>query len=372
VTPRPSELAAEVRWSKDRIVFSACNEDTRSEVRALRPSAARRLVCVTAGGGRVLSLLAERPDEILAIDLNPCQNFLLELKIAAIRMLGHGAFLELMGVRPCTARLAHYGRVRPALSAAARRFFDDRAHELAPGVLYAGALERFFARIALVMRLVRPSTLGRLFACRDLGEQQRVLARFETPLFRLVGENLARRSVMRLFSGDPGYYRHLPDDFPIHSAVYECVSRYMWNHLVRANPLLSLVFFGRYVDETAMPAYLHASGFAKVQSSIAHVRIEIETGTVADVLAARPAGSFDAYSLSDICSYLDETSFEQLFDQVVRTARADARVCSRGCLAHPRLAPGVSRRFRRDRALENRLGFHDHAMVHRFLVAEVA
>jgi hypothetical protein len=55
-------------------------------------------------------------------------------------------------------------------------------------------------------------------------------------------------------------------------------------------------------------------------------------------------------------------------DEIMRTARADARLCSRGIFVHRPLPPAHVHHVRRDHNLERRLSFDDLAMVHEFLV----
>src|SRR5690606_11600581 len=60
-----------VRWARDSILFSSCNEDTACELRALGDLSGARVFAVTAGGGRVLSRLVGGPATIVAVDLTP-------------------------------------------------------------------------------------------------------------------------------------------------------------------------------------------------------------------------------------------------------------------------------------------------------------
>src|SRR5215471_5142215 len=113
-----------VAWNKESIIFSACQEDSRSELAAFGPLHGKHVFAVTAGGGRVLNLLIDRPRAITAVDLNPAQNALLELKIAAVRGLDHGVYLRFLGVRIAEDRLAVYERqLRQQLSSGAQRYF---------------------------------------------------------------------------------------------------------------------------------------------------------------------------------------------------------------------------------------------------------
>ena len=64
------------------------------------------------GGDRLLALLAARPSRIAAVDFRPAQLHLLELKLAAVRGLRRGEYLELMGLRPSRRRRILYQEIR--------------------------------------------------------------------------------------------------------------------------------------------------------------------------------------------------------------------------------------------------------------------
>jgi S-adenosylmethionine-diacylglycerol 3-amino-3-carboxypropyl transferase len=361
-----------VSWERGTIVFSACNEDSQSEIRAFGSLAGKRLLCVTAGGGRVLNLVSQRPERICAVDLNPAQNALLELKIAGMRALDHARYLAFLGARPSRDRVATYDRLRAGLSDGARTFFDARLPLIEDGVLLQGKLERFLGRLSKVMRLGHPIGLTHLFAFEDIAAQREFMARFDTLLWRTLARNLARRWVMQVFSGDPGFYRYVPEDIALHHAIYDRVHRYFWNHLARENAVLQLVFFGRYVYEPALPFYLNAATFERTKAALDHVHIETITATVDDALDYGAAEAFDAFSISDISSYLDDDAHARLFERVVRSARAGAVLCSRSNIHHRALTPEVARRIARDTALEQQLAIDDHSCVHEFLVGKIA
>lgn len=368
---RLPERTATVTWARDHILFSSCNEDSRSELQAFGSLARKRVFCVTAGGGRVLSLLLARPAEIWAVDLNPAQNYLLELKIAGMRALDHGAYLRFLGVRPCRDRLATYQQLRPHLSAAAQLFFERQPALLDNGILLQGRLERYLRRAAVVLRLVQPLGTRRLFGCSELEEQRRLLDRVDHPLFRFVAETLGRRTVLRLFSGDPGFYRHVPRDVPLHREIVDGFMTHFRHHLARDNPLFQLVFFGRWTHESALPPYLNAATYEQAQAALRDTRLVMVTNTVAGALAGTGPDAVDAFSLSDISSYLDDAEHAELFDAVLRVARPGAKLCSRSNIVHRPLTPAQASRIERDRALEARLAVSDHSCVHKFLIGTV-
>jgi S-adenosylmethionine-diacylglycerol 3-amino-3-carboxypropyl transferase len=360
-----------VSWARGTIVFSACNEDSLSEIKAFGSVEGKRLLCVTAGGGRVLNLIAGKPAEVCAVDLNPAQNALLELKIAGMRELDHAAYLEFLGARPSSTRLATYERLRRRLSPGAQSFFDARGPVVSGGVLMQGKLEQFLSRLAKLMRLAHPFGVSRLFAFDDLAEQRRFLERWDMLLWRAIAKNVARRWVMQVFSGDPGFYRYVPEEIALHRAIYDRVYGYFWNHLARENPLMQIVFFGRYVYEPALPIYLNAASYERTKAALEHVHIETVTATVHDALDYGASKAFDAFSISDISSYLDDAAHHHLFERVVQAARPGAILCSRSNIHHRPLAAEHAQRIRRDPALEQGLAIDDHSCVHEFLVGTI-
>jgi len=362
-----------IPWSRytDRICYSACNEDTYSELLALRLRPGSRVLCITGGGGRVLNLLLDRPAEIWAVDVNPCQGALLELKIAAMRAMSHQAYLHFMGVHPSPTRRADYDALRPAMSPAARGYFDAHPDMIEGGVLFRGNLERYLQWTARLTQLVRGRWVRRLFSFEDIAAQRRFVEGWNRPFWRFVAHTLCRRGILDLFSRDPGFWRFVPPDVPLHQRICDSIYRYLFNHLARESHLLQLVFFGRYTYEPAMPPYLKAGCYERIQAALATTEIRVLTGQIADVLRTASDASVDAFSITDVSSYLSEHAFHDLMDEILRTARPGARLCSRGIFVHRDIAPEHARRLDRDPALERQLASDDLAMIHEFLVAGI-
>lgn len=362
---------ASVAWNKESILFSACQEDTRSELSALGPLQGKRVFAVTAGGGRVLNLLIEKPSAITAVDLNPAQNALLELKIAALRSLEHGEYLRFLGIREADDRLDIYERkLRAQLSFGARRFFDGIPKHVAAGILFQGKMERYLRVGAKVLKLGHPFGLKNLLDARDLDEQRKAMARWETPFWKSVAHLVGNKHVIAKLSGDPGFYRNLPPKPPLHEVLYDRVHRHLKHNLLRENSFLQLVLHGRYVYEDVLPIYLNANTFDQLKAALRETKIDIQTTTVQDALESDRSG-FDSFSISDICSYLDPEPSYRLFDLVLSSANPGARLCSRSNIFHKPLAPEHAARVAREPELEARLSLHDHATVHEFVVGEI-
>ncbi len=146
--------------------FSSANEDGATELQAL--AGAKRILCLTGSGTRPLDMLLSNADEVVALDINPTQNALLELKIAAIRALDHRAFLAFVGVDTGEERHSIYQRLRPTLSSPARDIWDRNRAMIDAGVWHAGKWEKLLLWNARFLKLLRGKDIERLMSLSDI------------------------------------------------------------------------------------------------------------------------------------------------------------------------------------------------------------
>ncbi len=365
---------ATVRWEKysHRINYSADNEDSSTEIEALLNGARSRLISITAGGGRVLSLLVNQPKEVWAVDVNPCQCYLLELKLAALRTFDYSAFIAFMGIAPSDTRREAYHAIRLQLSPEAAAYFDRNIRYIEKGVLFQGNLERFFGLTSKVVHLPLFSDFRRLFDFDDLEEQREYLnKKWESLFWRGLKNLLCRKTFLYLVADDPGFLRYLPKELPVHEAIFGCIYRYLWNNLAKENHLLSLIVFNCYINQPSVPHYLQKGAFEKIKAALVEAEIKIINGLIGDILKEAPEDSFNGYSISDIASYMSKPTFYELLDNIIRTSRAGAKVCARHCLIPLNLPVRYDDSVRRNRQLEQKFAKHDHAMVHEYLVGDI-
>ena len=99
------------------LIYNACIENPAADRAAFDLSPDDRVLVITSGGCNALDYLLAGAGAVAAVDLNPCQNALLEFKVAAIRSLDHAAFWELFGAgRSPHAREMYHDAVRRRLS----------------------------------------------------------------------------------------------------------------------------------------------------------------------------------------------------------------------------------------------------------------
>lgn len=315
--------------SEDALHFAQVREDPELEIRALAVGAGETAVVVGSGGCTALSLLAAGAGRVVAVDVNPAQNHLLELKLAAVTGLSRARAVRFLGGwdMPAAVRLRAYRRLRPRLSPAAREYWDARSSAVGRGVLEAGTTERYLRVAAALLRwLVHPARrIRRLLACATLDEQRAFFAREWNnrrwrALFALVGGKAALRRVYR-----PDFFRHARQArFAEH--FRERLEHTLTRIPVGRNYFLHQLLTGRYpADPAALPPYLADAHALRGAAE----RLRIVDGGYTSFLATLTDASVDAFALSNICEWMPIPAIDALFAEIRRTARPGARLVLR-------------------------------------------
>jgi S-adenosylmethionine-diacylglycerol 3-amino-3-carboxypropyl transferase len=351
-----------------KINYSSSNEDSLSEIKALKICETDRVLCITGSGARPLDLLIAKPAEIVSLDFNPCQNHLLELKMRAIAGLDHEDFLEFMGVRPSNQRAEIYQGLREGISAEARNFWDGNIRMIRKGVIYQGGWEKYFKQLALVIGLVRKSLLQAIFSSREPGRQARLWSEvWDSAEWRIFLRLVSQRVVWKYIFRDPGFYRYVSEDFSIYDYLENRFEHAFKTVRLRESAFAALLFWGRFHE--ALPLYLQKESYETLRKNL-H-RIRFVTRPLGNFLDECKKNSFNKYSLSDFSSYTDEREYERIWHGVLRTATVGARICERQFLVKKNLPAGVQPHVRRESRLENELEETDDSIFFSFVVAEV-
>jgi len=113
------------------------------------PESGDTVVSIASAGDNALALLAEGPERVIAVDLNPVQLACVRMRVAMYRVLSHEHFLELMGSRPSGRRRHLLDQVAVTLTLEDQAFWAGLKDEVAKyGVGGVGKFERVSARFA--------------------------------------------------------------------------------------------------------------------------------------------------------------------------------------------------------------------------------
>jgi betaine lipid synthase len=87
---------------KNEFIYAFTWEDSRVDLRLLKMDPTDTVLCITSAGDNLLDyIVSASPKRVHAVDLNPNQNHLLELKVAAYQALTYEEFWQIFGEGRC-------------------------------------------------------------------------------------------------------------------------------------------------------------------------------------------------------------------------------------------------------------------------------
>lgn len=327
------------------LVYNACWEDPAVDRQALQLGPDDSLMLITSAGCNALDYALQGPATIHAVDANPRQNALLELKIAGIRTLAAEDFFAIFGKGfHAGIRQLYRQHLRPELSLFARRFWDQHYQWFASpqGSFYFHGLAGLVARSFRSYLRMRPELAGDielLLAASTLQEQrsiydERIAAALWTPTLKWV---LGRQLTMSLL-GVPHPQRRLvqqqhPDGIAgfIRAAI-EDVFRTL---PVRDNYFWRVYLTGSYSRECC-PAYLKRDNFLALKAGLVDC-IELHTCTVTEFLRSGDEliSRFVLLDHMDWMSSYYPTALLEEWSAILQRAAPGARLLLRSAHASP-------------------------------------
>lgn len=353
-----------------RLSYSFGNEDWSTEQKALKIQPSDRVVCITASGDRPLHLLLDESQEIIALDANPIQNFLLELKVAAMQQLSHEEYLSFLGAAPGKNRLDTLKRLSNHLSPGAAEYWKRHKKRINAGVLYQGAIERRVILLARFVCFLRGNMIKKLFEINNIEEQKAFVAKeWHRGWWKKLIVAALSPKCAKLILKDPGLYAHKDPSIVAGKYIYDRLSEGLTKNIAKESIFISLFLKGK-VEKEAFPPYLTADGFNTIKPRLKGIKSH--TADLLSYLEAAPPNHFDCFSLSDVASYISSEDFKRLTYAVYRTAKPGARFCFREFLSKHQIPEGLRPLFIRDKALEENLEKEDRCYVYRFMVGHIS
>ncbi len=347
-----------------KLIFTVSWEDPACDDAALRIKPGETVMCVTSGGCNTLDFLLKDPRAVYAVDINPSQSYVLELKIAAMQQLGHRDFLRFAGILPSSDRIGTYRLVKNGLSTPASLFWDYHHSIIGDGFLFQGKYDQFVSVIGkLITFIQRQKHVNGLLDCSTLSDQQ--------AYYEHNWENWKTRAIFNLF-----YNKHvlgkigLKTDYFHFAAGSDSFSRSFLAKFKRAActiPITGNYFFhvyltGRYRSLTEVPEYLREEQYEVIKSRLD--RISVVTHDVKKWLAGQPNDSIDCFALSNICELMSIEDTHETFSQVARKAANGARICFRNLIIPRSVPEDLQHMIRRDDILSDTLVHNDRSFVY--------
>jgi S-adenosylmethionine-diacylglycerol 3-amino-3-carboxypropyl transferase len=351
------------------ILYAQCWEDPEIDREAFGIEPDDTVFSITSGGCNTLTFLLDNPRAVFALDLNPHQNYQLDIKIGAFAALPYGEMLELMGVRPSRRRKELYARVRVALGGGSRAYWDRQPGKIECGIINAGRYESYMRLLRRCLEGLKGKQLLRdLFAAESVAERSRLYReRWDTRSWRLFTRVLLSRRMMScLFTGD--FFTYVEGDFSFGDHFARLVRHALTEMPLRENYFASYILLGRYLDEDHLPPYLMRDNFPVIASRLP--RIHMVTGSCGDFFAGRADSSIQKFNFTNIFEWMSSRQFEETLREVWRVGSHGAVMTYRNLLVPRERPQTMENMIVPDRPLAQSLHARDRSFVYRNYVVE--
>lgn len=321
------------------LVYNTCWEDPRVDRAALELREDDNVLVITSAGCNALDYVLSEPRHVYAVDVNPLQNALLELKLAAIRTLDYEAYFELFGRGRCHRwKEVYLDALRPALVPGVRQIWDRRSRLFSDKgrrqSFYFHGSSGMFAWIVnqyINRRSGCRAAVDELLSASCVGEQREIFERNQlaeilwTPLVKWC----LRRDTTLAMLGVPRPQRRQLDENYDGGIVEFIVARI--TEVFAKRPLHDNYFWRVYLTgeytSGCCPDYLTRESFGRLRDGLANC-VTTYTDTVLGFLQDHP-GTISRYVLLDHMDWLWSSApdvlaaeWEVIFKRAAPGARA--------------------------------------------------
>ena len=301
------------------ILYSQCWEDPSLDRAAFSITPSDTVFSITSGGCNVLTFLLDNPQKVIALDINPYQNYLLDLKMAAFKQLEYKDLLEFVGVRDSQRRAALYGQVRSALQHASREYWDAQTSKIERGIIHCGRYEGYMRLLRRWVERVMGRSLVEQFFEVESTVQRRTLFRnqWDNIWWRLFTRVFLSRTTMSLLF-DKAFFQYLDESFSFGKHFAERIERAMTQLPMKENYFLSYILLGRFYSEDHLPPYLRKENYTTIRGGLD--RVEIVCDTCEHYFLTQPASSISKFNFTNIFEWMALEAFGHLLRETYRVA----------------------------------------------------
>lgn len=320
------------------LIYNVCWEDPRIDRQVLDLNKDSKVVMLTSAGCNALDYLLDGPAEIHAVDVNPRQNALLQLKLA---LLSRGSFDDLFamfgqGSHTCFRDV--YRSLRSYLPHYARGFWDekiqyfDAASKKRSFYYYgtSGAIAWMLKKY-LLRRSDNKNDVVELLNAETLQQQKEIYQKIEPVLWGKFSSWLVKQPMTLAMLGVPRPQIRLIDnqnEDGILGYINSKLRHVLTEVLIKDNYFWRVYLMGCYTMNCC-PNYLKLENFDALCKSLQ--AIETYTATVSDFLKQNP-GTYSHFVLLDHQDWLawhDPNALEEEWRLLLQNSKPGSKILMR-------------------------------------------
>ncbi len=319
------------------LVYNTCWEDPRLDKVALELTPQDNLLVITSAGCNALSYALTGLNHVYAVDMNPRQNALLELKISGIRNLDYETFFQLFGNgRLVGAKGIYYSKLRQDLSPWSQLYWDHRIKKFFDSKRKSfyfcgtsGAFARFINSYIDRNKEFRGYVYD-ILAAKTLEEQRdiwfnKIRAKLWTKLIRFI---MNRDTTLSLLGVPRAQRKQIETQYDggVVKFVEDCLDAVFGTLPIQDNYFWRVYSTGSYT-RNCCPEYLEEKNFEALKGGLVD-RISTHSDTVEGFLRKHD-GKISRFVLLDHMDWLSHHLYDGLvseWDAILQKADENTRI----------------------------------------------
>ncbi len=319
----------------NNLVYNTCWEDPRLDRQALELKPTDSVLVITSAGCNAIDYALCNPKEVHAVDMNPRQNALLQLKLSAAKNLEYEDYYQMFGngYHPYIEGI-YASKLRGDLSRWSQAYWDrwikffENEHR---SFFFRGTSGSFARMISVYINKVariRPE-VQEILDSPSLEAQQALYAKVRERIWtRTMKFALNRDTTLSLLGVPKAQRRQIDTQYPggIVKFIEDSLEAVFSRIPIQDNYFWRVYITGQYTP-TCCPEYLKPDNYLRLRNGVAD-KIHVHTNSVQGFLERHP-GTISRFVLLDHMDWLSDNYFallESEWQMIIDRAAPETRI----------------------------------------------
>jgi len=327
------------------IVFTTVWEDPRCDAAVLNLKKSDSMVIITSAGCNALEH-ALAGIKVYCVDKNPCQNALMDLKLAAIKTYDYNVFWKMFGEGKLpNFRRDYYPKLRKLLPPSSQRFWDSRTHYFestwigTPSLYNRGCsgVVGWITRLCIQCYPGLYPAVKDLFEAKTTEEQRKIyFSRIEKKLWNPIISWMATSPTILSWTGIPeSQQKLLEKEMSMGKFMKTSLETALVDLPIHENHFWRIYAVGNYKKDCC-PEYLKEENFNKLKAGLVN-NVSTHTLTVTEYLNQHNGDKISKFLLLDHMDWLVDKHeiLSEEWQSILDHCTPDAQFLFRSCAQVP-------------------------------------
>ncbi len=304
----------------DYIRYANCWEDADVLLNALSAQEGAKIISIGSAGDNSFSLLTTKPSIVVAVDVNPVQLKVIELKKAAFKTLNYNEFLSFLGFIDSVDRRDLFEKVKTHLSDDCKMYWTINYSFIEDGLIYQGKFEKYLLTFGkkVVPLIHSKKKVDELFKEKSTEEQKSFYYNnWGNKRWKTFFKIFFSRWLMGKMGRDPAFLKEV--DINVSDFILQMAEKHLCDVSCQQNYFLHYMFKGNFGN--TLPHYAREENFNTIKTAID--KLVIHYGYVEQAFE-QYGNNFTHFNLSNIFEYMDTDTFNNVTLNLIDNAAKDA------------------------------------------------